>query len=82
MSLEIENMDGMKSAVVLPLIKDLSSATDTEKYKNYRPVSNLVFISKLIERVVEIRLDEHMVHNNLYMDKNYGYRKDHVESSK
>ena len=77
LSLEIGSMDGMKSAVVLPLIKDLSSATDTEKYKNYRPVSNLVFVSKIIERVVEIRLDEHMVHNDLYMDKNYGYRKDH-----
>jgi hypothetical protein len=57
-------MDGLKSAVVLPLIKELSSVVDTEQYKNYRPVSNLVFISKITERVVEKRLDEHMVHNN------------------
>ena len=49
LSLETGSMDKVKSSVVLPLIKELNSMTDTENYKNYRPVSNLVFIGKLIE---------------------------------
>ena len=70
-------MESLKSAVVLPLIKDLSSLVDTEKYKNYRPVSNLVFVSKLIERTVQIRLEQQLVRNKLVSDKNYAYMKHH-----
>ena len=51
--------------------------TDTENFKNYRPVTNLVFISKLVERVVQIRLDNHMIKNKLLTVKNYAYRKAH-----
>ena len=63
LSLELGDMNGMKSAVVNPLIKELSSLLDTENFKNYRPVSNLVLVSKIIERVVEKRLEEHMIKN-------------------
>ncbi len=37
--------------------------------KNYRPVSNLTFLSKLIERVVAIQLVDHILNNNNLMDK-------------
>ena len=47
------------------------------KYKNCRPVTNLVIISKLVERVVQLRLEEHMNRNNLLTVKNYAYKKDH-----
>jgi hypothetical protein len=70
-------MDGLKTGVLNPLIKELNSMTDTENYKNYRPVTNLVFISKLVERVVQIRLDNHMIKNKLLTVKNYAYRKAH-----
>ena len=70
-------MASLKSAVILPLIKELTSSTDIDDYKNYRPVSNLIFISKLIERVVDIRLQEHLDKNNLNHDKEYGYKKRH-----
>ena len=33
--------------------------------KNYRPISNLPFISKLNEKVVERRIEEHLEHNDL-----------------
>ena len=36
-----------KSATVKPLIKSLSKGTI---YQNYRPVSNLTFISKVVEK--------------------------------
>ena len=77
LSLETACMDKVKSSVVLPLIKELNSMTDTENYKNYRPVSNLVFIGKLIERVVDIRLQDHLDANNLNIKEEYGYKQSH-----
>ena len=77
LSLEIGDMDGLKNAVLIPLIKELNSTVDTENYKNYRPVSNLLFVSKLIERIVQIRLEKHMLRNGLENDKNYAYTKNH-----
>ena len=77
LSLEVGKMDGAKSAVIQPLIKELNSLTDTDEFKNYRPVSNLVFIGKLIERVVDIRLQEHLDQNNLNVKEEFGYKEAH-----
>ena len=76
-SLKSGSMDQLKSGVLNPLIKELSATVDTENYKNYRPVTNLVIISKLVEWVVQVRLDEHMEMNKLLTVKNYAYRKEH-----
>ena len=38
---------------------------DKEELSNYRPISNLSVISKIIERVVKSRLTEHLSTNNL-----------------
>ena len=59
-------MGCLKDALLLPLIKDLDNLMDKDNYKNYRSVSNLLFIGKLIERVVSIRLNEHMDDNDLH----------------
>ena len=77
LSLELGDMEGLKSAVLLPLIKELNSSVDTDNFKNYRPVSNLSFVSKLIERVVQTRLEQHMIRNELISNKNYAYIKNH-----
>ena len=77
LSLQVGKMDKVKGAVILPLIKELSSMTDTEEYKNYRPVSNLVFIGKLVERVVDIRFQEHLDRNDLNIKEEYGYKQSH-----
>ena len=77
LSLEVGKMDGTKSAVIQPLIKELNSMTNTDDFKNYRPVSNLVFIGKLIERVVDIRLQEHLNVNDLNVKEEYGYKQEH-----
>ncbi len=45
LSLSVGSMASLKSAVILPLIKELTSTTDIDQLKNYRPVSNLLFIS-------------------------------------
>ena len=42
--------------------------------KNYRPVNNLVFFSKLTERVVKRRTNVHMSVNALNSDNQFGYK--------
>ena len=76
LSLSTSCMDGLKTGTLIPLIKELNKTTDVENSKNYRPVTNLPFLSKLVERVVQIRLNKHMSNNNL-VDHNFAYRKAH-----
>ena len=47
-----------KSYNVIPLIK--KPGLDREMLKNYRPVSNLSFLSKFIEKVISIRILGHI----------------------
>ena len=47
-----------KNAVVLPLLKKPS--LDSSVQNNYRPISNLTFLGKVIERVVLKRLVLHI----------------------
>ena len=78
LSLSTGSFDNLKSAVLNPLFKMMDDQlADKENYKNYRPVSNLVFLSKLIERCVAIQLDKHMCDNDLHSNKNHGYKKHH-----
>ena len=44
---------------------------------NYRPISNLSFISKVTERVVNERLQQHLTHNVLFNTFQSAYRKFH-----
>ena len=56
-----------KAAVIKPLLK--KSNLDPNSMKNYRPVSNLPFISKLLERVVTEQLVIHLNEDNPLLDK-------------
>jgi hypothetical protein len=53
----------MKLALVIPLLKKI--LLDPEILKNFRPVSNLSFVSKITEKVVGVRLNKHVIDNNL-----------------
>ena len=75
MSLSEGSMNGIKSSVIDPLLKKLG--LDSEIYKNFRPVNNLVFLSKLVERIVNKRIDAHMAENNLHNKKAFGYKSGH-----
>ena len=44
---------------------------------NYRPISNIPFISKLLEKVAVSRLVEHLSKNNLTEEYQSAYRADH-----
>ena len=65
----------LKCASVIPLIKKQS--LDPDVLKNYRPVSNLPFLSKVMERVVAKRLTDYMDMNNLQPQFQSAYRKNH-----
>ena len=64
-----------KSAHVSPLLKKPSLNKDS--MKNYRPVSNLSFLSKVLEKVVVNQLNTHI--NSSYTSNQYqsAYRKFH-----
>ncbi len=53
-----------KKVVVKPLTKKPSM--DAEVLSNYRPVSNLTFISKILEKVVKSQLVDHLDLMNKY----------------
>jgi len=65
----------LKEAHISPLIK--KAILDSEILKNFRPVSNLAYLSKLIERVVAARFTAHLQTNNLHEDMQSAYRKYH-----
>ena len=75
LSLSEGSVEGIKRSELDPLLKKLG--LDSEVYKNYRPVNNLVFLSKLIERIVNKRIDAQMAVNNLHNKKAFGYKTGH-----
>ena len=74
-SLSTGSVDGIKESIIVPLLK--KAGLDAEILKNYRPVADLVFLSKLSERVVFKRINQHMSSNNLHCKYEHGYKKGH-----
>ena len=64
-----------KSALVSPLLK--KATLDQNLLKNYRPVSNLSFISKILEKLVLTQLSDHLSLNNLLNSNQSAYRPGH-----
>jgi len=62
-----------KHAIVTPLLK--KSGLDTSDMSNYRPVSNLTFISKIVERAVAMQLNDYLTSNSLLPRCQSAYRK-------
>ena len=63
-----------KTAVVQPLLKKLGLQLI---HSNYRPVSNLTFISKVIERCMLLQLSQHCTTHNLQPDYQPAYRENY-----
>ena len=64
-----------KQATVTPLLKKPSS--DTESLSNYRPISNLCFLSKLTERVVKDQISGHLFTDAMFNAFQSAYTKFH-----
>ncbi|XP_078147037.1 uncharacterized protein LOC144542992 [Centroberyx gerrardi] len=65
----------LKVAVIRPLLK--KPTLDPEVLANYRPISNLAFLSKVLEKVVVCQLQDHLKHNNLFEKFQSGFRSAH-----
>ena len=65
----------LKQAVVKPLLK--KSTLSKENLKNYRPVSNLPYIGKLIEKIAIQQMDKHLVEHNLHEPLQSAYTANH-----
>ena len=68
-----------KQAHVTPILK--KSSLDKEVFKNYRPVSNLNFISKILERVAAVQLQTHLDEAGLMTGFQSAYRQHHSTES-
>ncbi|WP_419637627.1 reverse transcriptase domain-containing protein, partial [Thiolapillus sp.] len=64
-----------KTAIVKPLLKKPS--LDQDDLKNYRPVSNLSFLSKVAEKLVLSQLSEYLNANQLFSPVQSAYRPNH-----
>jgi hypothetical protein len=64
-----------KLALIVPILK--KSGLDVDCLKNFRPISTLPFISKVMEKVVLKQLQDHLCDNNLVEIKQSAYRKGH-----
>ena len=65
----------LKAAIIRPLIK--SPSLDHTKYESFRPVSNLPFLAKVLEKIVYARLNTHLTANNLLQVNQSSYKKYH-----
>ena len=65
----------LKTALIRPLLK--KTGLDSDILKNYHPVSNFPFISKVIEKVISGRLDEHLINNSMFDPLQSAYRDKH-----
>ncbi|MDF4395950.1 hypothetical protein P3390_24120, partial [Vibrio parahaemolyticus] len=64
-----------KVAVIKPLLK--KPTLDPEVLANYRPISNLPFMSKILEKVVADQLCDFLHDNNLFEEFQSGFRVHH-----
>jgi hypothetical protein len=69
---EISVQTAFKQAIVRPLLK--KPGLDMNNLKNYRPVSNLPFASKIIEKVVSSRIEDHLSKHKLHDNRQSAYR--------
>ena len=65
----------LQGALVMPTIKNPNG--DKDLLSNYRPVSNIAFVSKLLEKVVLTQLNDYLWKNDLLNPNQSGYRVGH-----
>ena len=72
LSLTTGEMNGLKDTVVTPLLK--KAGADPEDLSNYRPITGIQYLGKLIERSVLPQLSQHALLNKLHIPKQSGYK--------
>ena len=65
----------LKISHIRPVIK--KSSLDPEDLNNYRPISNLSFLSKVLEKIVALQITSYLAENNLCSKMQSAYKKNH-----
>ena len=65
--------DKLKIAKVIPLFKK----GDKQQVNNYRPISLLTALSKVLEKIVYTRTSEFLKKHNIFSNSQFGFRKKH-----
>jgi hypothetical protein len=65
----------LKHAVINPTLK--SNSKFPNDLSSYRPISNLPFISKIVEKSISQQITEHLNKNNLFDQHQFAYRSNH-----
>ena len=65
--------DAMKTAIISPIFKE----GDPDDITNYRPISILPILSKLLERAAANQIVEFLENNNIISNRQHAYRKSH-----
>ena len=65
----------LKTAIVKPLLK--KPTLDCTSFKNFRPVSNIAFMSKGIEKVIAFQVHSHMTRHDMFEELQSAYKTHH-----
>ena len=65
----------LQTAVVKPLLKKPN--LDGNALSSYRPISNLPFISKILEKIVSVQINSFLKENNILEEFQSGFRTNH-----
>ena len=69
----------LKESIFYPLLR--KPALDPEDNNNFRPISNLSFLSETLERTAAVQLDNHLTDHQLYAKMQSAHRKYHSTES-
>ena len=61
-----------KRSLIFPQIKN--DNLDADVFVNYRPISNLSFLSKALERIVALQIEGYLTTNGLFAKMRSAYR--------
>ena len=67
--------NSLKNAFIRPFLE--KTGLDSDILKKNRTVSNLTFISKVIEKLISVRPNEHLINNSLFDPLQSAYRDKH-----
>lgn len=65
----------LKTAVITLILK--KPGTDSKNFDNFHPISNLPFLSKILEKIVAFQLLDHLSCNSLYEQFQSGFCSHH-----
>ena len=71
------NQGVFPKALKIGVVKPVFKGGDDDRFSNYRPISILPVLSKVLEKIIHAQLMAHFRDNNLLCSKQFGFRKAH-----